>query len=84
MYIASGSGELISSPNEVIGKMSPVLNKISYTRAWFCTVVIEVDLTSTQIHSELPRPIFQIRPRMYVRHTIIYEIAVFCSPEEHA
>ena len=36
------------------------------------------------IHSELPRPIFQIRPRMYVRRTIIYEIAAFCSPEEHA
>ena len=35
-------------------------------------------------HSELPRPIFQIRPRMYVRRTIMYEIAAFCSPEEHA
>ena len=32
-------------------------------------------------HSELPRPIFQIRPRMYVR---MYEIAAFCSPEEYA
>ena len=37
-----------------------------------------------QEHSELPRPIFQIRPRMYVRRTILYEIAAFCSPEEHA
>ena len=37
----------------------------------------------SRTHSELPRPIFQIRPRMYVRHTI-YEIAAFCSPEEHA
>ena len=35
-------------------------------------------------HLELPRPIFQIRPRMYVRRTIMYEIAAFCSPEEHA
>ena len=35
-------------------------------------------------HSELPRTIFQIRPRIYVRRTIMYEIAAFCSPEEHA
>ena len=35
-------------------------------------------------HSELPRPIFQIRPRMYVRRSIMYENATFCLPEEHA
>ena len=29
------------------------------------------------LHSELPRPIFQIRPRMYVRRTTMYEIAAF-------
>ena len=40
--------------------------------------------TDIYYHSELPRPIFQIRPRMYVRRTIMYEIVAFCSPEEHA
>ena len=39
---------------------------------------------SVNRYSELPRPIFQIRPRMYVRRTIMYEIAAFFSPEEHA
>ena len=32
--------------------------------------------------SELPRPI-KIRPRMYVRRSIMYEKAAFCSPEEN-
>ena len=32
--------------------------------------------------SELPRPI-KIRPRMYVRRSIMYEKAAFCSPEEY-
>ena len=31
-----------------------------------------------------PRPIPWIRPRMYVRCTIMYKIAAFCSPEERA
>ena len=35
-------------------------------------------------HSELPRPILKIRPWMYEKRTIMYEIAKFCSPEEHA
>ena len=33
--------------------------------------------------SELPRPI-KIRPRMYVRRSIVYEKAAFCSPEENS
>ena len=33
--------------------------------------------------SELPRPI-KIRPRMYVRCSIMYEKAAFCSPEENS
>ena len=33
--------------------------------------------------SELPRPI-KIRPRTYVRRSIMYEKAVFCSPEEYS
>ena len=33
--------------------------------------------------SELPRPI-KIRPRMYVRRSIMYEKAAFCSPEENS
>ena len=33
--------------------------------------------------SELPRPI-KIRPRMYVRQSIMYEKAAFCSPEENS
>ena len=32
---------------------------------------------------ELPRPI-RIRPRMYVRRSIMYEKAAFCSPEENS
>ena len=32
--------------------------------------------------SELPWPI-KIRPRMYVRRSIMYEKAAFCSPEEY-
>ena len=33
--------------------------------------------------SELPRPI-KIRPRMYVRRSIMYEKAAFCSPEQNS
>ena len=33
--------------------------------------------------SELPRPI-KIRPQMYVRRSIMYEIATLRSPEVHA
>ena len=33
--------------------------------------------------SELPRPI-KIRLRMYVRRSIMYEKAAFCSPEEYS
>ena len=33
--------------------------------------------------SELPRPI-KIRPWMYVRHSIMYEKAAFCAPEENS
>ena len=35
------------------------------------------------MQSELPRPI-KIRPRMYVRRSIMYEKAAFCSPEENS
>ena len=31
-----------------------------------------------------PQPIPWIRPRMYVRRSIMYEKAVFCSPEENS
>ena len=31
-----------------------------------------------------PRPIPWIRPRMYVRRSIMYEKAAFCSPEEYS
>ena len=33
--------------------------------------------------SELPRPI-KIRPLMYVRRSIMYEKAAFCSPEKNS
>ena len=39
-------------------------------------------LSQDMKQSELPRPI-KIRPRMYVKHSIMYEKAAFCSPEEY-
>ena len=50
----------------------------------YILVLSDYKVQHFRLHSELPRPIFQIRPRMYVRRTIMYEIAAFCSPEEHA
>ena len=35
------------------------------------------------VQSELPRPV-KIRPRMYVRLSIMYEKAAICSPEEYS
>ena len=35
------------------------------------------------VQKELPRPI-KIRPWMYVRCSIMYEKAAFCSPEEYS
>ena len=39
--------------------------------------------THIRVQSELPRPI-KIRPRMYVRRSIMYEKAAFCSSEENS
>ena len=38
---------------------------------------------TNHMQSEMPRPI-KIRPRMYVRRSIMYENAAFCSPEEYS
>ena len=39
--------------------------------------------SSTELQSEMPRPI-QIRPRMYVWRSNMYENAIFYSPDEYS
>ena len=45
--------------------------------------LIKDSVRTLSLQSELPRPI-KIRPRMYVRRSIMYEKAAFCSPEENS
>ena len=49
---------------------------------FFLFVLINLCIKLVYILSELPQPI-KIRPRMYVRRSIMYEKAAFCSPEEY-
>ena len=43
---------------------------------------MEMQPSHELLQSELPRP-SKIRSRMYVRRSIMYENAEFCSPEEY-
>ena len=67
-------------------KQSKIINKLRTNNevSWNLTVqnwTVFISLYRSQ--SELPRPI-KIRPRMYVRRSIMYEKAAFCSPEENS
>ena len=81
--------ENVINRGEVLMKVAWTDPEVNSAHAFLNTIdttIVYLVLRNTErrLHSELPQPIFQIRPRMYIRRTIMYEIAAFCSPEEHA